>query len=285
MTIVNTDPHRQKEKGLVPVNLTNGEVCWVHPDLVEDDQPWAPVVGRKARVPKATAPGSKPGNKRATHTSNVLSAFVMEKDEDCDAMLTDSEEGLTAPADNPVVAATWSGRNFGYQYPEETAAPPPSRPTEEPVEANATPAQEPPEATTKKQKHLRFSSPLLPSEAGQPTTVFHFDILKQLAQILARITLLELLKLSKTTREALREALANADTFATHIFTQEALTAIDRANSISFSDEDLQVRDMHDHPLYFIGYIWSTVITRIQVDQGSALSIMPLRIMSYLMIP
>ena len=37
MTIVNTDPHRQKEKGLVPVNLTNGEVCWIHPDLVEDD--------------------------------------------------------------------------------------------------------------------------------------------------------------------------------------------------------------------------------------------------------
>src|SRR3954465_9253377 len=98
MTIVNTDPHRQAEKGLVPVNLTNGEVCLVHPDLVEDDQPWAPIVGRKTRVPKAKAPGSRPRNKRATHTSNALSAFVMEKDEDCDAMLTASEEGLTAPA-------------------------------------------------------------------------------------------------------------------------------------------------------------------------------------------
>src|SRR3954468_13615885 len=42
---------------------------------------------------------------------------------------------------------------------------------------------------------------------------------------------------------------------------------------------------MHDRPLYFTGYIGSTVITRIQVDQGSALSIMPLRIMSYPMIP
>src|SRR3954468_11592310 len=124
MTIVNTDPHQQKEKGLVPVNLTNGEVCWVHPDLVEDDQPWAPVVGRRTRVPKATAHGGRPGNKRATHTSNALSAFIMEKDEDCDAMLTDSEEGLPAPATNPVVAATRSGRNFGYQYPEETVSPP-----------------------------------------------------------------------------------------------------------------------------------------------------------------
>src|SRR4051812_1794370 len=87
MSIVNADPYRQKEKGLVPVNLTNGEVCWVHPDLLEDNHPWTPVVGCKARVPKAAAPGSKLGSKKAMHTSNVLSAFVMQKDEDCDAML------------------------------------------------------------------------------------------------------------------------------------------------------------------------------------------------------
>src|SRR3954469_13701684 len=172
-------------------------------------------------------------------------------------MLTDSEEGLIAPSVSPMVAATRSGRNFEYQYPEETAAPPPSQPVEGPVETNAAPAQEPMETTAKKQKHLRFSSPLLPSEAGQPTTVFRFDILKQLAQIPARIMLLELLKLSRATREALREALADADTFVTHVFTKETLTAINRANAISFSNEDLQ---------------------------GSALSIMPLRIMNYLMI-
>src|SRR3954467_2405005 len=86
----------------------------------------------------------------------------------------------------------------------------------------------------------------------------------------------------------LREALANTDIFATHIFTapaEEVLTVSTRANCISFSDEDLQVRGMHDRPLYFTGYIGSTLITRIQVDQGSALSIMPRRIMSYLMIP
>src|SRR3954467_13678012 len=85
----------------------------------------------------------------------------------------------------------------------------------------------------------------------------------------------------------LREALANTDIFATHIFTapaKEVLAVSTRANCISFSDEDLQVRGMHDRPLYFMGYIGSTLITRIQVDQGSALSIMPQRIMSYFMI-
>src|SRR5436189_969880 len=89
-------------------------------------------------------------------------------------------EGPTAPADNLVVAATRSGRNFGYEYPEDTAAVPPSQRAEETVGANATPAQEPSEAVAKKPKHLRFSNPLLPSEAGRPTTVFRFDILKQL---------------------------------------------------------------------------------------------------------
>src|SRR3954466_3410388 len=150
MTIVSTDPQRQKAKGLVPVNLTNREVYWVHPDLVEDDQPSAPVVGRKTKVPKATASDGKAGNKRATRTSNALSALVMEKDEDCDAMLTDSEEGPTAPAVNPMVAASRSGRNFRYQYPEEVAALPPSQPVEGPVEAIAAPTQEPIETAAKK---------------------------------------------------------------------------------------------------------------------------------------
>ena len=41
----------------------------------------------------------------------------------------------------------------------------------------------------------------------------------------------------------------------------------------------------HDRPLYFKGYIGSTEITRIQVDPGSALSIMPRRVMEHLSIP
>ena len=44
-----------------------------------------------------------------------------------------------------------------------------------------------------------------------PLTPFRFDILAQLANISARITLYELLRLSKSTRDALREALADAE--------------------------------------------------------------------------
>ena len=46
---------------------------------------------------------------------------------------------------------------------------------------------------------------------------FSFDILTQLANIPARITMHELLRLSKETREALRDALANSESFLTYM--------------------------------------------------------------------
>src|SRR3954465_5911792 len=53
---------------------------------------------------------------------------------------------------------------------------------------------------------------------------------------------------------------------------------------IIFTSEDMQVQEKHDRPLYFKGYIGSMEITRIQVDPGSALSIMPRRVMEHLSI-
>src|SRR4051812_2137860 len=47
----------------------------------------------------------------------------------------------------------------------------------------------------------------------------------------------------------------------------------------------MQVQGRHARPLYFTGYIGSTEITRIQVKPGSALSIMPRRVMEHLSIP
>jgi len=46
---------------------------------------------------------------------------------------------------------------------------------------------------------------------------FRFDILAQLANILPQITIHELFCLSKETREALRDALANSELFLTHM--------------------------------------------------------------------
>ena len=61
-----------------------------------------------------------------------------------------------------------------------------------------------------KQKEVWFDPVLKKTSGPGRDTPFHFDILTQLANILARITIHELLRLSKETREALRDELANS---------------------------------------------------------------------------
>ena len=60
-----------------------------------------------------------------------------------------------------------------------------------------------------KQKELRYSK--------GSSAPYRFDVLAQLANIPVRITLYELLRLSKSTREALREALADVEVFIARI--------------------------------------------------------------------
>jgi len=47
----------------------------------------------------------------------------------------------------------------------------------------------------------------------------------------------------------------------------------------------MQVKRKNYRPLYYIGYIGSSEMSHIQVDPGSALSIMPHRVMQHLGIP
>src|SRR4051812_3842839 len=142
-----------------------------------------------------------------------------------------------------------------------------------------------------KPKEVRYNRPLNKGKAIEVFQPFRFDIINQLANIPARITLYELLKLSKSTGEALREVLADAEVFITQL---PIGSAIDEPHSLNvscvptdivFTPEDMQVQGRHAHPLYFTGYIGSTEITHIQVDPGSALSIMPRRVMEHLSIP
>jgi len=54
---------------------------------------------------------------------------------------------------------------------------------------------------------------------------------------------------------------------------------------ITFTLEDMQVKEKHDSPLYYTWYIRSSEVSSIQVDPGSALSIMPHKVMQHLGIP
>jgi len=66
-----------------------------------------------------------------------------------------------------------------------------------------------------KQKEIRYFKALPKDKAEGTSAPYRFDVLAQLANIPARITLYEILRLLKSTREALREALTNAEVFMT----------------------------------------------------------------------
>ena len=125
---------------------------------------------------------------------------------------------------------------------------------------------------------------------------FHFDILAQLANIPARITIHELLRLSKETREALRDALANSESFLIHMpeiprgDTQSSCSEChhvqSRVPAITFTAEDMLLKEnKHDRPLYYTRYIGSTSIERVQVNPGFVLTIIPKRVLYFLGIP
>jgi len=82
----------------------------------------------------------------------------------------------------------------------------PPKPTVEPIMPSA-------KQPVENQKELQFFKALPKNNAEGSPTPYGFDVLTQLANIPARITLYELLRLSKSTREALSEALADAEVF------------------------------------------------------------------------
>ena len=70
-----------------------------------------------------------------------------------------------------------------------------------------------------KQKKARFDKALKKNPSQGRNTPFRFYILAQLANVAAHITLHELLRLSKETVEALRDALADSESFLTQVLS------------------------------------------------------------------
>src|SRR5436189_1509263 len=246
---------------------------WIHPDLLDEVTPWI-VVSRKKSRGKAKQ-------------ANIIIASSIEPDSDVNS-LTDSEdeeEVLAAGVTKPLAAATRSGQPYLRNYDDASVQQlePPQEPVMEPAEQ--------PKTMPEKPKEVRYNRPLNKGKVVEVSQPFCFDIINQLANIPARITLYELLKLSKSTREALREALADAEVFVTQLPMGSTIDEPHSLNiscvptNIVFTPKDMQVQGRHAQHLYFTGYIGFTEITRIQVDPGSALSIMPRRVMEHLSIP
>jgi len=199
--------------------------------------------------------------------------------------LSDSEEKiiLTAELNVPLVAVTRSGQSYLKKYDEIVANPP--KLTPEPIKKST-------KQPVEKQKELRYAKALLKDKAEGSLAPYRFDVLAQLANIPTRFTLYVLLRLSKLTREALRETLADVEAFITRIPAkpqkkdkEDCLYTSQHAPCITFTLDDIHVRGKQDRPLYFTGYIESSEVSCIQVDLGSVLSIIPYWIMQHLGIP
>ena len=151
-----------------------------------------------------------------------------------------------------------------------------------------------PTSGKEKQKEVRFDHVLKKPSGPGLNIPFRFDILAQLVNIPARITIHELLRLSKETREALRDALADPESFLTHMReapsddTQPPCSKCHHVQlkipAVTFTDEHmLLLKDnKHDRPLYYTGCIGSTCIERVQVNTRSTLSIIPKRLLCFL---
>src|SRR5256886_7216699 len=197
LRVINSDLHLQQETGLVRTTIPGGGTMWIHPDLLDEVIPWTTVSRRKS--------------KGKTMQANVIIASTIEPDSDVNS-LTDSEEEeevLAAGVAAPLAAATRSGQPYLRNYDEAPVQQ--LEPSQEPV----TEPAEQPKTTPEKPKEVRYNRPLNKRKAIEVSQPFRFDIINQLANISARITLYELLKLSKSTRKALREALADAEIFIT----------------------------------------------------------------------
>src|SRR5438445_7609217 len=103
-----------------------------------------------------------------------------------------------------------------------------------------------------KPKEVRYNRPLNKGKAVEVSQPFRFDIINQLANIPARITLYELLSLSTSTREALREALADTEGFFIQLPTgpmvdkSQSLSISHIATDIVFTPEGMLIQGKHD---------------------------------------
>jgi len=164
---------------------------WVHPDLIKGQQ-WTTIANRKFRGKAKVSP------------CNVVCAFSRKEETDVPS-LTDSEEEtivLAAEPNAPLVAGTHLGQSYLKKYDEVVANLP--KFTQEPTKQSTKQPME-------KQKEFRYAKTLPKDKAKGSLTPYRFDILAQLANIPARIMLYEILRLSKSIKKALKEALADAE--------------------------------------------------------------------------
>ena len=132
-----------------------------------------------------------------------------------------------------------------------------------------------------KKKEIWYAKALQKDNAKRPSTLYRFEVLAQLANVLARIALWasETLQVNKRSYQKSsswrRGFIAQILAGLKEEDDGHCLQTFKPFPCIMFTPDDMQLKGKHDIPLYYTGYIGSFELSRIHVDSGSALSIMP----------
>src|SRR3954465_13190774 len=142
MRVINSDPHRQQEKGLVRTTIPGGGAMWIHLDLLDEVTLWTTVSHKESRG--------------KTKQANVIIASTIEPASDVNSLTESEEEGevLAASVATPLAAATRSGQPYLRNYDDAPFQQP--EPSQQPV----TEPAEQPKTTPKKPKEDRYNIPL-----------------------------------------------------------------------------------------------------------------------------
>jgi len=249
--VINVDPHNQREKGLILVPTLEERQCGSTPTSLKASSGQL----SRARSPEA----------RLRHPPAMWWASLRERPRKMSPPLlvqeTSSLPLLLTGA--PPTSKTRSGKQYLKQYSD------PVTNFLQPVEAielSTRPSME-------KQKELRYDKALPKKEAGA-STPFRFDVLTQLTNISARITLyklwcfLSLKERSKRSNSRYRGFCNPNFCYMSRRKWQPLPPCLEAVFLHHLHSRRQQVKGKHDRRRYCTGYIRSSKVNRIQVYPG-----------------
>ncbi|KAF7149768.1 hypothetical protein RHSIM_Rhsim02G0166900 [Rhododendron simsii] len=105
-----------------------------------------------------------------------------------------------------------------------------------------------------------------------------YDVLTHLKKIPALVSIYDALMMSPELRKSLSYALSNPDDFCKEVQEKGQESTITCLSTIAFGDEDMYAETPdHNQPLFITGLILDTKISRVLVDGGSAVNLLPKR--------
>lgn len=156
-----------------------------------------------------------------------------------------------------------------------------------PSSSNSQGTAENRQATKDSKKDLPATTPFQVRQGSHKEKV-RYDVISHLKRIPARLSVYDALQMSREIRRALIQALMDPDDYKDQVDPIEVDEVLSYPLNqcaacmacVTFSDEDLQLGSAnHNRPLYVTGRIGDKRINRILLDCGSAVNLLPLRVL------